>query len=99
VYSLVEEPVRVRVEMQNYFSVTGPVHETYEVDLPAVQPPGPSRFAFIDLVAKFPWAGAHTTLENVTVVPLPAADGSMPAIWAFLSVTATTNEIRIMPPA
>lgn len=99
VYSLVKEPVRVRVEMQYFFTVAGPVHETYEVDLNAIQPPGPSRFAFIDLVAQFPWSGAHTTWENLTVVPLPAADGSVPAIWAFVSVTTSTNEIRIVPPA
>ena len=99
VYSLGEQPARVRVEMRNFFTLAEPIHEAHEFDLLDMQSPAPSQYAFIDLVAHFPGAGAHSTWENVSVIPLAAADGSVPAIWAFVSITSSTNEVRIMPPA
>jgi hypothetical protein len=98
VYSLEAVPVRVRIEVQDFSTITGPIRGTIDVDLHEVQAPGPPRFAWIDLVERFRSSNTYASGWNVTVAPLPAADGRVPAIWAFISVTSPTNEVRIIPP-
>ena len=99
VYSLEPGPVRIRVEAQGWYTVSGPIDEAHEFDLDAFTPPAPAAYAFIDLAQNFPRVVAQTTFENVTVTPLRRPDGTTPRIWGFVTLTSGgTNHVSVVTP-
>jgi hypothetical protein len=98
IYSLDTGPVRVRVEMQRYRTVDGPVDETHEFELSQRAPPAPPNFLLVDLAVYFPWVVNHTSSENVAVIPIPSHEGRVPRIWALISVTSRTSQVSVLQP-
>jgi hypothetical protein len=94
VYSLDPELVRVRAEIVDRDADL--VLEAHEIDLAAGAAPAPPRFVFVDVDHTF---SSSNSGKNLRVVPVARADGTVPRIWAFVTITSNTrNEVSVLSP-
>jgi hypothetical protein len=98
VYSLSNQPVRIRLESRAFWPGTEFLYDSAEFELLPQPPPSPPQFLFVDLRAALPNAQSGSSYQVVRVIPLQDAGGDVAKIWAFISLTSPTDDIAILRP-